>query len=469
MSSLSFKDFSQGAPVQVVGNEGEIQQQESKTGPSFFQKLQQDLSERGTQVTNQLGAIKDMATAPELSTGMKVLGTAAEIGRTPLKIAGALGGAVGDVVGEGINTITGGKIGDTLAPLANSEPIQKAMKQYQEFAAKNPELVSSLGDVGNLFNLVGAGAAKNATVKATETGIEAGAKALAPALDEIAKPVAQLRAEKIAEGFGGQNERLKSVQKSFDTNTIKESIDGKPVTVTPIDTFAKYNLTPQVKDGKVVMEDVIKGIDNNVDNLGENLSTYLEKNNIKVPVSQFETKAIELVKSNPELRQAGKVESTLKALESRFKDYRSSYGDTIDSTEIDAIRKVANKDYSPDTQDVSRVLGDASRDVIYNLTPDKEAKSLLKEMGTLIKARKYATSVDKTAVSGGKLGTHFARLLGAAIGNASSNGGVIGTTLGVVGGGKVAEMLQQSAFKSPLAEAKSLVNKISKKTKVKAK
>ena len=170
MSTLSFKDFSQGNPVQVVGNEGNIQSQEAQAGPSFFQKLQQRVSNVGEQLKTVQQTAQDTmnATTPQ-EKALGTVATVAEAARTPLKVLGQAGGAIGDVIGTGIEKITGGKGSDAIA---QNETIQKALKQYQDFAQKNPELASSLGDVGNLLNFIGVGEAGSAVAQVGKQAIK---------------------------------------------------------------------------------------------------------------------------------------------------------------------------------------------------------------------------------------------------------------------------------------------------------
>jgi len=132
--------------------------------------------------------------------------------------------------------------------------------------------------------------------------------------------------------------------------------------------------------------------------IGDEIDTRLVNNGRKTQLADFKAKAIAAIKSDPDIKASGKVSSTLKKLDDRFDDYKASYGDELDDMEINNIRKVANKDWSPDTTDVSQIVGDVSRDIVYNSTDDMAVRNLLREQGNLLAARKYAEAINGTRV-----------------------------------------------------------------------
>lgn len=338
--------------------------------------------------------------------------------------------------------------------LSNLEGVQKFA---QTNAGKNTARIAQ--DVGNLSTIAGAAAGLDKAPAVAE-------KIKTNAPDIMTKSVEQLRSEKIAQGFEEQNTRLKTADKAFNKNTKTYTTpEGVKTTVTPIDTFKKYNIAPTVEKGSIQMGDYNQGtgalgkIKEQVGNIDAEIDSKLIDNGKGVTVDHFKNQAIEAIKKDDTLRQSGKIASTLSKLENVFEDYKQSYGEILNETEINAIRKVMNLDFHPDTVDVSRVIGDAARKIVYEVTPDKEVQMLLRKQGELLSARKYAEVVNGTKVAGGKLGNIALRTAGVVVGSTLHQLPVIGPLIGLMGGEYTARALQQTQFKSIGAETKALFSK----------
>lgn len=280
------------------------------------------------------------------------------------------------------------------------------------------------------------------------------------------KSVEQMRADRIKSGYEEQNTRLKSADRSFNKNTKSyKGEDGTVRKVTPIDTLMKHNVTPTIEKGSINMGDYKTGegalgkIKEKVSSLDEQIDGHLSDDSSKIKLDDFKNKAIEQIKKDSALKQSGKVQSTIDKLGSVFDDYKNSYGETLSEKEINAIRKVMNQDYHPDTMDVSHVLGDTARKIVYDSTPNAEAKNLLREQGELLSAKKYAESIHGTKVTGGRLGTMAMRTGGAIIGSTLHNLPIIGPLAGMLGGEAMGRAMQQTQFKSPIAEGRALLQR----------
>jgi len=298
--------------------------------------------------------------------------------------------------------------------------------------------------------------------------------------DVLTKDVATLRAEKISKGLVDQNNRLKTVGNSFNDNTIVRVLeDGTDARITPIDTFAKYGISPQVEKGTINMGDYdlgsgelgkIKNYVEEIDNqIGEKLGRGQEITglsgaedkaaNRRIDIDTLEANAIKRARADETLKREGLVKSTEEKLKKQFEDYRASYGENIDLNEINEIRKVQNRRFDPETVDSRRIVGDIARDVVYNATEDKAVRELLRQQGELLAARNYAQKLNGTKVQGGKLTTMALRTTGAIIGSTLDKLPVAGPVIGAFGGEAVARGLQQTQFKSPLTEAKALLQR----------
>lgn len=281
--------------------------------------------------------------------------------------------------------------------------------------------------------------------------------------DLITKPVEQLRSEKMTKGLEEQNTRLKSVNKAFNENTkTYKTPEGKTQKVTPIDTLSKNNIFPEIEKGTINMGDYKTGtgalgqIKSKVSSLDAEIDSQLVNAGTKIQLQDLWQKAIDRAKANPDFKAAGTVETNVSKINKRFSDYADSYGDTVDIAELNNIRKVANRDWSPDTIDTSRIVGDIARDEVYNATPDLSIKNMLKEQAELLAAKNYSIKLNGTKVTGGRLGNYAARTTGAVIGSTIQNLPIAGPILGMLGGEYIARALQQSQFKSVGAEAKAL-------------
>ena len=167
----------------------------------------------------------------------------------------------------------------------------------------------------------------------------------------------------------------------------------------------------------------------------------------------MEFKAFENVMKNEDFKLSGTVGQQVARLEAKFKDFKSTYGKTISAEEVNKMRKAANYDFNPDTQDISRVIGDTARQYVYKANP--KAQALLQKQGELLAARKYAEVINGTKVTGGRLGNMAMRTAGAVAGSTIQNLPVVGPIIGMAGGELAARALQQSQFKSLWTELRA--------------
>ena len=366
---------------------------------------------------------------------------------------------------------------ETIAPPALQAGIQQGMDAKKSgYSNKNSLLEGLAGtlqsgaeDPGQFLPLIMGGqkAIKNTKVgkavqksvstvsKPIQTIVDAGVKKSTPAL--FSKSAEQMRTEKMQSGLKAQNQNTPSVGKSFNKNTKSfTDAEGNKTTVTPADTFAKYKISPEVKGGKMQMGDyktgegVLGKVKEQVSTLDNQIDSTLTGTGKTVLIETLRKQAIAKAKANPTLREMGTVQSTVNKLNNQFDDYRASYGQKMKVSDINNVRKTANADWKPETQDVSRIVGDTARDVVYKSSPS--VRGLLREQGNLLAAKKYAETLNGKAVRGGRLGNYTGRVVGAMAGTTGAP--VIGPILGALGGDLVARSLQSAQFNSPLAGLK---------------
>lgn len=369
-------------------------------------------------------------------------------------------------------TAVGDKVVNPIADIISQSP------RLQKFAMENPNAEEVIGDIINVVGTITGGPKAKGAI--TEAGSKIGgnivgvidntAGKVKSALDVSPEIIQAERSAKIAKGLGEQNTRLKTVDKAFNELTItRKTPKGETIKITPIDTFGKYNIAPVIDKGSIQMGDYKNGIGElgkiktAVEELDASIDTKLVNTGKKISINDLKKQAIENAKSNPEFKQSGTVSQNLAKIENRFEDYRTSYGDEIDVAELNNIRKTANKDYSPDTQDVSLVIGDTARKFVYDALPDNEIKKLLQQQGELLAAKKYAEKLNGTKVTGGRLGNMAMRTAGAVAGSTIQGLPVAGPVIGMLGGEFAARALQQSQFKSLWTEIRAAIQRSNNK------
>ena len=99
-------------------------------------------------------------------------------GQAPIRMAGAVGGAIGDVVGAGLKaTGLAEPLGQALAPVVQSEPVQKAVEVFKSLPQDTQEV---LGAIVNTANIPLGGAGVGLARKGVETGFQTAKEVVTP-------------------------------------------------------------------------------------------------------------------------------------------------------------------------------------------------------------------------------------------------------------------------------------------------
>lgn len=371
-------------------------------------------------------------------------------------VSGALGAVfsplapVTKYLGKGVDYVAD-KISDnaTVQKFAQTEAGQTTSRVAEDIA----NISAGLSTVGGVKGF------KTGTKNVTNT-IKTGAENVKNSLTPTTEQIALERQTKMTKGLNEQNVRLKTADKAFNKNTITRTAkDGKKVTITPIDTFAKNGISPVIEKGSIQMGDYKQGtgelgkIKTKVSELDTQIESKMKGNSSPIDLNEMEFKAFENVMKNEDFRLSGTVGSNVAKLEAKFKDFKATYGDTISAEEVNKMRKNANYDFDPETQDISRIIGDTAREYVYKTSP--EAQALLQKQGELLSAKKYAEVLNGTKVTGGRLGNMAMRTAGAIAGTTIKGLPVVGPIIGAIGGELASRALQQSQFKSLWTELRA--------------
>ena len=138
--------------------------------PSQMSRLGTDLMNPAKTVGTQFKEIGQAEGAVE---------TAAQAAQTPLRVVGQAAGAVGDVIGAGINAATGGgldKLGEYISTTETGKQLGASLLKLQQ---EQPELAQGLGDLFNIATVGVGGTAAKPVAKAVGTGLKEGAEATA--------------------------------------------------------------------------------------------------------------------------------------------------------------------------------------------------------------------------------------------------------------------------------------------------
>lgn len=323
--------------------------------PSQMSRLGTDLLNRAKNVGSQIKEIGDAEGAVE---------TVAQVAQTPLSVVGQAAGAVGDVVGAGVNAATGGgldKLGEYIASTETGKQLGAALTKLQQ---EQPELAQGLGDLFNIGTVGVGGVAAKPVVKAIGTG----AKNAIETVADIAKYV--------PDNLGQKAVDLISSDPSAKVETIL-----KRSTPEEVDNFLKIAAQSSVSgEAKSVFETV-----------GDKLS-----DTTKV----LQTKLNEIGKAKSDIIQplregfgAFKKETT--PFIQKLNSLKNSFTE-IDATSKAKVQAIINDAKNVVTKQDADVLIDKVQDALYKggvdmtipkgSALDKQLRGILKEYNDALKA-----------------------------------------------------------------------------------
>lgn len=285
----------------------------------------------------------------------------------------------------------------------------------------------------------------------------------------LAKPIAEGRAEAFTSGIEGLRNRTQATENAFNKGTIvRKGADGAETTITPVDTwFAHDAPIPTVKtEGGTAAVDstnAVEHFNNLISKTDDQLIESLNTQGVKFASQDVKNIAEHIVNTTDNVAGIANGKTTRKeilaAITKRIDNLSEEHGDLWSGEAVRSVLKGANADFKDEaTKDVSRLLGDSMRELMYNYTND--GKPMLNKMQELINARNFADTINGKKVAGGGLGRYFARVLGTAIGGSMKLPFGLGEVAGAVGADHVAKAFQKSAFISVTAEAKAKLLKL---------
>lgn len=343
------------------------------------------------------GELADRVT--DASTAINsIVGGKAQTGQSRLsgllQTAGAVGGAVGDVLNKGLELIPGvkaieGVIGNKVGQFMQTDAGKSIAATLKETAAKHPELTKDAGAVLNIVTAIpilrGLGAVKNVV-------LDASAQALKGAAEKSVT-----------------NDLTATLNRTIGGRTILQSIPEA------IPTLVKERALPEIVNGKYATEDAYN-------KLGSSIST-IEDTKLQPTLKMASTSGIDtqqpletirqeaLADVRQEFKATGQVSKAESEINRVFDDYKSSYGDYVSLEDVNAmkrgIRKSVNFNSPKLESDVTYHIGQMLQQNIEQSAKTlglSDIGAINQEMADLIKAQKALKFIDGKPVKTGLVG-----------------------------------------------------------------
>lgn len=168
--------------LKALAGSGSLDQEAKKYNidlTPFKPKVEQpsQMSRLGTALKDRVGTVTEQF--KQVGDAEGVVETAAQIAQTPLKVVGQAAGAVGDVIGAGVNVATGGGLDKLSEYIATTETGKQLGTMLSKLQQEQPEIAGTLGDLFNIGTVGLGGAAAKPVARAIGTGIKEGAEATA--------------------------------------------------------------------------------------------------------------------------------------------------------------------------------------------------------------------------------------------------------------------------------------------------
>ena len=308
-----------------------------------------------------------------------------------------------------------------------------------------------------------------ALVPGMNTAVGGGLGIFGTTVRTLSKPVSEGRAEAFTSGIEGLRNRTQATENAFQKSTIvRKGADGVETKITPVDTWFKNDApipTVNTEGGTAAVDasQAVKHFNDLIDTTDNQLIDSLNTQGVKFASQDVKNIAEHIVNTTENVAGIANGKTTRKeildALTKRIDNLSEEHGDLWTGEAVRKVLKGANADFKDEaTKDVSRLLGDSMRELMYNYTD--AGRPGLAKLQELINARNFADTINGKKVAGGGLGRYFARAFGTAVGGSLKLPFGIGEIVGAVGGDSIAKAFQKASFISVTAEAKAKLLKL---------
>lgn len=389
----------------------------------------------------------------ETSAGRELAGQEAILRslQAPIRVAGAVGGAIGDVVGAGLEATGLDKpIAQALQPIVQSDPVQKAMQVFQTLPKETQDV---LGSIVNAANIPLAGGVKSVA----QTGLKTSANTVGKVASKTASKVVPTAEKATANTYKGIMDVVEN-KKSLLNNFKKSEGTGKdpirviaenPDYLVKINSEAKtIDATDAITHMKRDIEDYSGIRDNVLATADQTLPPIPTNNIIKDVSSKFSAKNYS--------SYLDEGEKAVKEVITKLQTLKKYNPDTVSRVTLNEIRKGLDETINSftDTKLKDRMRSDLRTVFKETLESSIPESGLLKELnakiGDIIDASKFVeTRLNGTKVKGGGLTDLAMKATGANIGAAGA-GGVLGGVPGAVAGYAISDFLSKQLIKNAI-------------------
>lgn len=333
-----------------------------------------------------------------------------------VQTAGAVAGALGDVVNKGLELIPGVKqienlLGQGIGALAKTSAGQSVMKSVQEFSSAHPELSK---DIGAAFNIVTAIPILRGLGVVGKLGMEAGSQALKGIAEKSFTTGASdlISSTKTGARFLSRNPEV--TKDMLDRRLIGDIKGGQYVTKDAVDASWK-TITDSNKKIDLILKDTYK---NKITIGTEDPTTIIKEALSKFPNSNFTPDKI--ISNGRKLTpQNGKLWDKFVAGNASLADINKLRSDL--ATAVKSVYTTVSE--PPITKDLGATLAESMSNFVKAQAP--ETVSLFEEMTKQFRIQKALSYMEGKSIQPGGV----AKIVGHTVG--AGAGGVVG---GMVGG-----------------------------------
>lgn len=378
--------------------------------------------------------------------------------QAPIRAVGAVGGALGDVIGAGLSQIGVDKaIGGVISPVLQNEQVKKAVDLYNTLPQDTKDVLgaivntTNLAGTGELANIakIGTKGAINVAKDVSNTGVETAGKLLSKTnpteaqaisntykgiMDLVENKKSLLNSFKKSEGSGKDPISLISENPDY---MVKINPEAKTIDAAD----AITNMRRDIADFSTVRDSLLATAD-------ETLPAIPTNKIIKDALTKFSTKNYSTY--------LDEGEKAVKDIVTKLQTLKKYNPETVSRVELNNIRKALDETINSftDTKLKDRMRADLRSVFKNNLEQSIPESGLLADLnskiGDLLDASNFLEkSLNGTKVKGGGLTDLAMKATGAAIG-ATGLGGAVGGIPGAIGGYFLSDFLSKTLIKNAI-------------------
>lgn len=374
--------------------------------------------------------------------------------QSPIRAVGAVGGAIGDVFGAGLEaTGLDEPIAQAIQPIVQSEPIQKAIQAFQTLPKETQDVLGAIINTANIpLTGVGAGVVK--------TGIETGANLLKPVAETTGKLLSKTtpsEARAISNTYKGIMDIVENKKSLLNSFKKSEGSGKDPISIVAENPDYMVRINPEAKtidasDSITNMRRDIADFSTVRDSLLETADEFLPP----ISTNKIIQDTLNKFSAKNYSTYLDEGEKAVKDIVTKLQTLRKYNPQTISRIELNNIRKGLDETINSftDTKLKDRMRADLRKVFKSNLEDSIPESGLLSNLnakiGDLMDASSFLEkNLNGTKVKGGGLTDLAMKATGASIG-ATGLGGAFGGIPGAAAGYLMSDFLSKTLIKNAI-------------------